>query len=41
MYIPLTESVVFSAHLLFDEKIPYRQSDYFSEIDEIAVVYSR
>ena len=28
VYIPLTESVVLSAHVLFDEKISNRQSDY-------------
>ena len=36
MYIPSTELVVFSAHVLMDEKIPNRESEYFREIDDIA-----
>ena len=40
MYIPKTESVVFSADVLFDEKILNRQSHYFRKIDEIAVTFA-
>ena len=31
---------MFSAHVLFDEKIPNRQTDYFREIDETAVKFA-
>ena len=40
MYIPSTESIVFSAHVLFDEKIPNRQTDYFRQIDKVAVKFA-
>ena len=37
VYIPSTSSVVFFAHVLFDEKILNRQSDYIRAIVEMAV----
>ena len=40
MYIPSTESVVFSAHILFDEKISNWKSDYFREIDDMTVKFA-
>ena len=40
VHIPSTESVVFSDHVLFDEKIPNRQTDYIREKDEMAVKFA-
>ena len=40
VYIPSTESAVLSAHVLFDEKIPSTQSDYFREIDKMVVKFA-
>ena len=31
---------MYSAHMLFDAKIPNRQSDYSREIDEMAVEFA-
>ena len=31
---------VYIAHLLFDKKIPNRQSDYFREIDEMVIKFA-
>ena len=38
--IPSTDPVVFSAYVLFDEKVSNRQTDNFREIDEMAVKFA-